>query len=96
MSTDPGEGVADEAVDDAGAADSGDEDHEARRLGPHLADADGVDVVATRSALLSEHGIVVSAIGPERAPGEMTGPVLRVSPHLDVALEDLEALAAAL
>jgi hercynylcysteine S-oxide lyase len=57
---------------------------------------DGVDVVSVRSHLLTEHGIVVSAIGPERAPGEMTGPVLRVSPHLDVALEDLEALAAAL
>ena len=57
---------------------------------------DGVDVVGVRSRLLTEHGIVVSAIGPERAPGEMTGPVLRVSPHLDVALEDLEALAAAL
>jgi pyridoxal 5-phosphate dependent beta-lyase len=57
---------------------------------------DGVDVVRVRSHLLTEHGIVVSAIGPERAPGEMTGPVLRVSPHLDVALEDLEALAAAL
>ena len=56
----------------------------------------GVDVVGVRSQLLTEHGIVVSAIGPERAPGEMTGPVLRVSPHLDVALEDLEALAAAL
>jgi pyridoxal 5-phosphate dependent beta-lyase len=56
----------------------------------------GVDVVGARSRLLTEHGIVVSAIGPERAPGEMTGPVLRVSPHLDVALEDLEALAAAL
>jgi pyridoxal 5-phosphate dependent beta-lyase len=57
---------------------------------------DGIDVVGVRSHLLTEHGIVVSAIGPERAPGEMTGPVLRVSPHLDVALEDLEALAAAL
>jgi hercynylcysteine S-oxide lyase len=57
---------------------------------------DGVDVVDARSQLLSEHGIVVSAIGPERAPGEMTGPVLRVSPHLDAALEDLEALATAL
>jgi pyridoxal 5-phosphate dependent beta-lyase len=56
----------------------------------------GVDVVGARSRLLTEHGIVVSAIGPERAPGEMTGPVLRVSPHLDVTLEDLEALAAAL
>jgi pyridoxal 5-phosphate dependent beta-lyase len=57
---------------------------------------DGVDVVSVRSHLLAEHGIVVSAIGPERAPGEMTGPVLRVSPHLDVVLEDLEALATAL
>jgi hercynylcysteine S-oxide lyase len=57
---------------------------------------EGVDVVGVRTQLLTEHGIVVSAIGPERAPGEMTGPVLRVSPHLDVALEDLEALATAL
>ncbi|MCA0145026.1 ergothioneine biosynthesis PLP-dependent enzyme EgtE [Blastococcus sp. LR1] len=57
---------------------------------------DGVDVVGTRTRLLTEHGIVLSAIGPERAPGEMTGPVLRVSPHLDTALEDLEALAEAL
>ncbi|RBY84151.1 ergothioneine biosynthesis PLP-dependent enzyme EgtE [Blastococcus sp. TF02A-30] len=56
----------------------------------------GADVVATRSRLLTEHGIVTSAIGPERAPGEMTGPVLRVSPHLDASVEDLEALAAAL
>jgi pyridoxal 5-phosphate dependent beta-lyase len=57
---------------------------------------DGVDVVGTRARLLGEHGIVVSAIGPERAPGEMTGPVLRVSPHLDVTEDDLEALATAL
>jgi pyridoxal 5-phosphate dependent beta-lyase len=61
-----------------------------------LRPADGVDVVATRARLLTEHGIVLSAIGPERAPGEMTGPVLRVSPHLDATLDDLEALAAAL
>ncbi len=57
---------------------------------------DGVDVVDRAQPAALEHGIVVSAIGPERAPGEMTGPVLRVSPHLDAALEDLEALAAAL
>lgn len=56
----------------------------------------GVDVVDTRTRLLVEHGIVTSAIGPERAPGEMTGPVLRTSPHLDATVEDLEALAAAL
>lgn len=57
---------------------------------------DVVDVVTTRARLLTEHGIVTTAIGPERAPGEMTGPVLRVSPHLDGTVEDLEALAAAL
>ncbi|MGY2005033.1 ergothioneine biosynthesis PLP-dependent enzyme EgtE [Blastococcus sp. SYSU DS1024] len=57
---------------------------------------DGVDVVATRTRLLTEHGIVLTAAGPERAPGEMTGPVLRVSPHLDATVEDLAALAAAL
>jgi pyridoxal 5-phosphate dependent beta-lyase len=61
-----------------------------------LVPPDGVDVVATRTRLLAQHGIVVSAIGPERAPGEMTGPVLRVSPHLDATVDDLEALAAAL
>ncbi|SNT00492.1 pyridoxal 5-phosphate dependent beta-lyase [Geodermatophilus pulveris] len=57
---------------------------------------DGTDVVATRARLLGEQGIVTTAIGPQRAPGEMTGPVLRVSPHLDATVEDLEALAAAL
>ncbi|MEX5720967.1 ergothioneine biosynthesis PLP-dependent enzyme EgtE [Geodermatophilus maliterrae] len=57
---------------------------------------DGVDVVATRARLLSEQGIVTTAIGVERAPEEMTGPVLRVSPHLDGTVDDLEALAAAL
>lgn len=61
-----------------------------------LAPPDGADVVGTRTRLLTEHGIVVSAIGPERAPGEMTGPVLRVSPHLDATIDDLEALAASL
>jgi hercynylcysteine S-oxide lyase len=57
---------------------------------------DGADVVTTRARLLTEHGIVTTAIGPERAPGEMTGPVLRISPHLDATADDLEALAAAL
>ncbi len=57
---------------------------------------DGVDVVATRARLLAEHGIVTTAAGPERAPEEMTGPVLRVSPHVDGTVDDLEALAAAL
>jgi pyridoxal 5-phosphate dependent beta-lyase len=54
------------------------------------------DVVATRARLLAEHGIVTTAIGRERAPGELTGPALRLSPHLDASIADLEALAAAL
>jgi pyridoxal 5-phosphate dependent beta-lyase len=57
---------------------------------------DGVDVVATRARLLTEHGIVTTAIERARAPEEMTGPVLRVSPHVDGTVDDLEALAAAL
>jgi pyridoxal 5-phosphate dependent beta-lyase len=57
---------------------------------------EGVDVVGTRTRLLADHGIVASAIGPERAPGEMTGPILRISPHLDTTIEDLQALATAL
>jgi hercynylcysteine S-oxide lyase len=61
-----------------------------------LVPPNGVDVVATCTRLLAEHGIVTTAIGPERAPGEMTGPVLRISPHLDATLDDLEALAAGL
>ena len=57
---------------------------------------DGVDVAATLVRLLADHGIVTTAAGAERAPGEMTGPVLRVSPHVDGTVEQLEALAAAL
>src|SRR3712207_6428672 len=57
---------------------------------------DGVDGGATPTRLLADHGIVTSAIGPERAPGEMTGPVLRISPHVDATMDDLETLAAAL
>src|SRR5205085_214035 len=47
-----------------------------------LAPPDGVDVVGTRTRLLTEEGIVISALGLELALGEMTGPVLRVSHRL--------------
>jgi pyridoxal 5-phosphate dependent beta-lyase len=57
---------------------------------------DGVGVPATSARLLAEHGILTTAIGVERAPGELTGPVLRVSPHVDATLDDLQALATAL
>jgi len=43
-----------------------------------------------------EHRIVTTVAERERAPFEMTGPVLRVSPHVDATIEDLERLAEAL
>lgn len=43
-----------------------------------------------------DHGIGTTAIGPQRAPEVMTGPVPRSSLHADATLEDLAALAAAL
>jgi pyridoxal 5-phosphate dependent beta-lyase len=57
---------------------------------------DGVDVRATVLRLRQEHGVVVTAAGRERAPSELTGPVLRVSPHLDATVEQLDVLAGAL
>ena len=56
----------------------------------------GVDVLATRDRLVAEHGIVTTACGPERAPLELSVPVLRVSPHVDVDVAELELLAGAL
>jgi len=60
-----------------------------------LAPPAGVTVAETRARLLTL-GVVTTAAGPERAPREMTGPVLRVSPHVDATVDDLEVLAAAL
>jgi hercynylcysteine S-oxide lyase len=56
----------------------------------------GIDVRATAARLHAEHGVLVTAVGPERARAELTGPVLRISPHLDATLDDLDRLAAAL
>jgi len=59
----------------------------------------GQDVGATRGRLLAEHGVVTTAAAIERAPGDMTQPLLRVSPHVDCTAGDLarlrDALAAA-
>jgi pyridoxal 5-phosphate dependent beta-lyase len=57
---------------------------------------EGVDVRDTVVRLREEHRVLVTAIGPERARAELTGPLLRVSPHLDATVQDLDALAAAL
>lgn len=57
---------------------------------------DGVDPQTVRARLIAEHRIVTTYAGVERAPGEMTGPALRVSPHVDVTTDDLDVFAAAL
>jgi pyridoxal 5-phosphate dependent beta-lyase len=54
------------------------------------------DVPATARRLREEHRVLVTPIGRERALAELAGPVLRVSPHLDATVEDLDALAGAL
>lgn len=58
-----------------------------------LTPPDGVDPQAVRAWLIAQRRIVTTHAGPERAPREMTGPALRVSPHVDVSTDDLEALA---
>lgn len=61
-----------------------------------LTPPDGVDASEVRARLIAEHRIVTTYAGVERAPGEMSTPVLRVSPHVDVTADDLEVFAAAL
>jgi len=61
-----------------------------------LRPAAGQDVAAVRSMLLDQHQIVTTAAIPARAPREMKGPYLRISPHVDCTTEDIDRLAAAL
>ena len=56
----------------------------------------GQDVVAVREWLLGEHRILATACLPWRAPGDMSGPLLRFAPHLDVTEADLDRTASAL
>jgi len=60
-------------------------------LPPH-----GTNAAETQARLLAKHGILVALVPTSRAPGEMTEPVLRVSPHLDTSEADIDALATAL
>jgi hercynylcysteine S-oxide lyase len=57
-----------------------------------LSPRNGQDVPAVRARLLSEHRIVTTMAHPARAPRDMTGPYLRVSPHVDCPEEDLVLL----
>lgn len=61
-----------------------------------LAPNDGADPQAVRAWLLAERRILTTFAGVQRAPLELTGPVLRISPHVDTTAADLETFAEAL
>jgi pyridoxal 5-phosphate dependent beta-lyase len=61
-----------------------------------LAPLDGADPEKVRGWLIAERRIVTTYVGVERAPGELTEPVLRISPHVDTTTDDLVTFAAAL
>jgi len=61
-----------------------------------LAPVDGADPQAVQAWLLSERRILTTYAGTQRAPLELTAPVLRISPHLDTTIDDLESFAEAL
>jgi hercynylcysteine S-oxide lyase len=58
--------------------------------------ANGQDITAARARLLDDHGIVITACTVLRAPLDMTEPLLRISPHVDVTPADLTRLRQAL
>ena len=49
-----------------------------------------------RAWLIAERRIVTTAVVIERAPLELTAPVLRISPHVDTTADDLATFASAL
>jgi pyridoxal 5-phosphate dependent beta-lyase len=61
-----------------------------------LAPVDGADPQKVRAWLIAERGIVTTYAELQRAPFEMTTPLLRASPHVDSTAEDLEQFADAL
>jgi hercynylcysteine S-oxide lyase len=61
-----------------------------------LAPLDGADPQRIREWLIAERRILSTAVVVARAPLELTGPVLRISPHVDVGTDDLTTFAAAL
>jgi hercynylcysteine S-oxide lyase len=56
----------------------------------------GADPQKVRAWLIAERGIVTTYAELQRAPFEMAKPVLRASPHVDTAPEDLDQFAEAL
>ena len=61
-----------------------------------LAPVDGADPAAVRAWILAERRMLTTFVGTQRAPLELTAPVLRISPHLDTTADDLESFAEAL
>ncbi|OBI51953.1 ergothioneine biosynthesis PLP-dependent enzyme EgtE [Mycobacterium kyorinense] len=61
-----------------------------------LAPTNGAQPDAVRSWLIEHRQIVTTAAGVERAPRELTQPVLRISPHVDTTTDELATFAAAL
>jgi pyridoxal 5-phosphate dependent beta-lyase len=61
-----------------------------------LVPIDGADPLKVRGWLIAERRILTTSAGVERAPLELTAPVLRISPHVDTTTEDLATFAAAL
>jgi pyridoxal 5-phosphate dependent beta-lyase len=61
-----------------------------------LAPVDGADPQRLRAWLIAERGIVTTYAELQRAPFEMTTPLLRVSPHIDTTVDDLDQFADAL
>ena len=61
-----------------------------------LTPVDGADPQKIRSWLIAERAIVTTYAEVQRAPFEMTTPVLRMSPHVDTTAEDLDQFAEAL
>jgi pyridoxal 5-phosphate dependent beta-lyase len=61
-----------------------------------VAPVDEADPKKVRAWLIAERRIVTTYAEVQRAPFEMTMPVLRASPHVDSTAEDLEQLAEAL
>jgi hercynylcysteine S-oxide lyase len=61
-----------------------------------LEPVDGADPQKIRAWLIAQRGIVTTYAEVQRAPFEMTTPVLRASPHVDTTAEDLDQFAEAL
>ena len=61
-----------------------------------LAPVGGADPQAVRAWLLTERRILTTYAGVQRAPLELTAPVLRISPHADTTADDLTTFAEAL